>query len=445
MAGDLIKDSEPESSSQPEVPVLPPRPKSNMDWVADLVLVFGFICCAGVAVGWIEPPFSAGASAAGRVLVREASAATGGISIPADDPRFGTWSAPFAGNSKWLRTAKVSSAGVHGVRVSLTVDYLANGGTPVPGVLGEYYATALLQQDGKGQSSESGCQIQVEWSENGSTFLVRQKGPCGEASNLATDGMFTGSYRKQASPPPIAAAAPPPECAKPRTAEEKLFCKDPALRVAKEVTAAVMADAAAALRTANPELNAEFDQADKQWQAEIRRVCLAAESSPDDPDAGKSACFSQSYDARMNWLRLHTGLLHLASAAARDEALMDRYSDALGSYSDTYGALALQLPMFSKRLRGILPAKESEIVEVALTHRGPRSGLYQSGCGPLGCDQQEGAFEINPKTNSATVAVRQAGRITVYSFEGESAELPRRLREWLEQRTDRVREIVYKP
>jgi hypothetical protein len=101
--------------------------------------------------------------------------------------------------------------------------------------------------------------------------------------------------------------------------------------------------------------------------------------------------------------------------------------------------------MFSKRLRGILPAKESEIAEVAMTNRGPRSGVFQSGCGPLGCDQQEGAFEINPKTNSATVAVRQAGRITVYSFEGESVELPQRLREWLEQRTDRVREIVYKP
>ena len=101
--------------------------------------------------------------------------------------------------------------------------------------------------------------------------------------------------------------------------------------------------------------------------------------------------------------------------------------------------------MFSKRMRSILPAREASEFEDALAHRGPRRGLFQSGCGLMGCDQQEAAFEIDPETGSFTIAVRKGPIIAVYSLEGESAELPRGVESWLEARTSRVREINYRP
>lgn len=418
--------------------------RSKLDWVADVVLGFGFLCCAGVAVGWLSEPFSGSTS-----IRREgaAEAASRGVSVSPDDPRFGTWSSPAGAGSRWIRTAKISSAGMYGARVTLTLDYLSTSSeTVVPGVLGEFYVTALMQQDGKAQALEGGCQVQLEWASDGSSLQVRHKGPCGDVANLAPDGLFTGEYRK-ASPgaSPTHTATPAPDCGKLKSLEDKLFCKDPALNVAREVTAAVFSDGVAVLRQFQPEAVAQFEAGDKQWQVEVRKVCLATEGTPDDPLSAKSACFSQSYDARSNWLRLHTGLVHLAAAAAKDEAVAERYSDALGNYANTYGALALQLPMFAKRLQPIFPASESELLDAAMANRGPRGGLFQSGCGPQGCDLQEGAFELNPATGSATVALRQASKITVYSLEGESAPLPDRLNSWLEQRTSRVKDIVYKP
>lgn len=423
--------------------------KSKLDWVADVFLGFGFLCTAGVAVGWLAPPFGAVAGGPNGFAVKNegaAEAASRGVAASPDDPRLGTWSSPVEGNKRWTRTAKISSAGVYGARVTLTMDYVSSSGAVVPGVLGEYYATALLQQDGRGQAAEGGCQVQLAWAENASALEIRHKGPCGDAANLAPEGLFSGNYRKQAAAAPASSpSALPAGCEKLKTLEDKLFCKDPALAVAREVTAAVFADAAAVVRQSYPEAAAQFEEGDRQWQAEVRKVCLAAEGSPDDPLAGKSACFSQSFDARSNWLRLHTGIVHLAKYAAQVEAVAERYSDALGNYANSYGSLALQLPMFSRRLQPVLPAKESEALDTAMGNRGPRGGLFQSGCGPLGCDQQEGAFELNPATGSATVALRQASKITVYSLEGESAPLPERLNAWLEQRTSRVHEITYKP
>lgn len=419
--------------------------RSKLDWVADVVLGFGFLCCAGVAVGWLSEPFSGSTS-----IRREgaAEAASRGVSVSPDDPRFGTWISPAGDGSRWIRTAKISSAGMYGARVTLTMDFVSSiTETVVPGVLGEFYVTALMQQDGKGQAVEGGCQVQLEWASDGSALKIRHKGPCGDVANLAPDGLFSGEYRKASpSPGPARAASPAAaDCSKLKSVEDKLFCKDPALRVAREVTAAVFADSLSVLRQNHPEAVSQFEAGDKQWQGEVLKVCLATEGTPDDPLAAKSACFSQSYDARSNWLRLHTGLVHLAAAVAKDESVGERYSDALGNYANTYGTLALQLPMFARRLQPIFPASESEALDTAMANRGPRGGLFQSGCGPQGCDLQEGAFEMNPSTGSATVALRQASKITVYSLEGESAPLPDRLNAWLEQRTSHVKDIIYKP
>jgi len=415
-----------------------------MGWVADFVLTFGFACCAAVAVGWVEPPFAPAFKSPSVTAIEAASRSGGGVVV--SDARLGTWSAAYTGNAKWSRTAKIASAGVHGVRVILTVDFAATANDVVPGVLGEYSATVLMHQDGKGQSNEGGCQLQLEWVENNS-LQIRQKGPCGDPGNIAPDGTFTATYTKLASSPTRAVQPPPgaADCLKIKDPEARLFCKDPALRVAREISAAVYGDSLAVVRQASPETVAEFEQNDKHWQAEVRRVCLAAEGSQDDPEAGKAACFSQSYDARVNWLRLHSGLVHLAMAAAKDDATGERYSDALSDYSDTYGALALQLPVLERRLRPVLPAKDSEALAVAMTHRGPRTGLFQAGCGPQGCDAHEGAFEIDARTNSVAVALRQGPKITVYSLEGQSADLPKRLHDWLEQRSSHVSDIVYKP
>jgi hypothetical protein len=332
---------------------------------------------------------------------------------------------------------------VHAFRAAFTINYVAANGVPVAGVLGDYSANLLLQSDGKAQAndSEQVCQIQAEWPDEG-TLRVRQKGMCGEASDLIADNALTGSYQKTSEPPPQQAAHQDCSQIPASKIEDKLFCADPALRTAREVTGAVYADALANLRLRYPEQAAEFEAANQQWQGEVRRVCLATQTTPEDPDGAKLTCFGQSYDARMNWLRLYTGLLHLS---ADPEKGPQRYADALAGYADSFGAQALRLPMFAKRMLPILPAAEAAELDVAMTHRGSRGGLYQWGCGPQGCDHQEGAFEIDPKRASVTVAIRRGAKITVFAPDGESADLPDNLHTWLEQRSGRVSEIVYKP
>jgi hypothetical protein len=428
-----------DGSSQPDEISTKPQPQRS-DWFADVILILGFVGCAGVAMGWVDPPFGATANTPPKIATTPSLTES---TTPVQDPRFGTWVSPISNTSKWIRTVKLSPAGAIGARATFTVDYVAEGGVPIAGALGEYTTTALIQQDGRGQAGDSEhlCQIQLEWIE--SRLQVQHKGPCGEAGNMAADGSFSGVYQKTEQR--SQQEAPVRDCTKLRTAEEKLFCKDPVIRVARELNAAIFADAAASVHMTAPEESPGFEQADRTWQGEIRRVCLAAESSPDNPDEGKSACFSQSYEARMNWLRIHTSLIHLARFAEKDRAGVPRYAEALASYADAYGALAMQLPMLTRRLRPIIPPQEAQWLEEGLYHRGPRNGLFQSGCGTLGCDQHEAAFEINPETNSVTAALRRGSKIVVYSLEGEAAELPRGVHGWLEQRTGVVREIVYKP
>lgn len=418
-----------------ETPETPAATKPN-DWWADAILTAGFVACTAVAVGWIYPPLTADEPAPARK-----SALTSPTTV-SEDSRFGVWTSPV--DSHRIRTAKLASSGIYAARITFSVDYRTAEGIVVAGALGEYSATASLQDGNRGQAVENdhSCQVQFEWV-TPEELKVVHKGPCGEPANIAGEGMLTGSYRKTGphAQPSIARS----DCSKLRFNEEKLFCAEPGLGVAKEVTAAIFSEAAAALRTMNPADGGIFDSAENAWQKEIRRVCLAAESSPENPNEGKAACFTQSFDARMNWLRLHTGLIRLAQFAARTPTAMTRYSDALARYMDAHGALSLYLPMFTKRLRSILPSQEAEEFEEAMAHRGPRDGLFQSGCGSLGCDQHEAAFEINPETGSVTVAVRKGQRISVYSLEGESADLPAGVEQWLQARSTRVREINYKP
>lgn len=408
------------------------------DWWADAILTAGFLACTAVAVGWVAPPVGADPAS---VPPSRKSALTSPTTVT-EDSRFGVWTSNV--DNHRIRTAKLASSGIYAARVTFSVDYRTSEGFVVPGAFGEYSATALLQDGNRGQALENdhSCQVQFEWI-SPEELKVVQKGPCGEPGNIAGEGMFTGSYRKTG--PHVQPAPVRPDCAKLRSAEDKLFCAEPALGVAKEVTAAIFQEAANALRSANPADIGTFDAAEAAWQKEIRRVCLAAESSPDNPNDGKSSCFTQSFDARMNWLRLHTGLIRLAQFAAKTPTAMTRYSEALAGYMDAHGALSLYLPMFTKRMRSILPEKEAEEFEEAMAHRGPRDGLFQSGCGALGCDQHEAAFEINPETGSVTVALRKGPRISVYSLEGESADLPAGVEQWLQARSTRVREINYKP
>ena len=148
----------------------------------------------------------------------------------------------------------------------------------------------------------------------------------------------------------------------------------------------------------------------------------------------------------MGWLRLHTGLIHLADAASKNPtSAMTRYSEALASYLDTYGSQSLQLPMLAQTLRTIMSPKDLQAVDEALTHRGPRHGLFQKGCGPQGCESSEAAFEVDPESNQVTVAIRRGSRIDVFSLAGESQALPSGIHGWLEERTSSVHQIVYKP
>jgi hypothetical protein len=422
----------------PENPATEDNAAARSDRWADAVLLLGFLSCTAVAMGWVDPPVFATAPASPS----RKSAFTSPTTVASEDPRFGVWTSVI--DSHRIRTAKLASSGIYAARATFSIDYKTSVGIAIPGALGEYSATALLQDGNLAQALEGDhtCQVQLSWITMEELKIV-QKGLCGEPGNLAADGILSGTYRKTG--PYAQPAIQPVDCSKLRSLEDKLFCAEPALSVAKEVTAAIYEDASAALRSINPSDGPNFDAADIAWQKEIRKVCLAAESSPDNPYEGKAACFSQSFDARMNWLRLHTGLIRLAQSAPRNPAALDRYSNALASYMDAHGALALDLPMFTKRLRSILPSHESAGFEEAMEHRGPREGLFQSGCGSLGCDQQEAAFEIEPATGSFTVAVRKGPRISVYSLEGESAELPSGVREWLESRATRVREIQYLP
>lgn len=415
-------------------PIQNTTPKN--DWWADLILAAGFLACTAVAVGWVSPPIEPATTAPPRK-----SSLTSPTTV-SEDSRFGVWTSPV--DAHRIRTAKLASSGIYAARVTFSVDYRTAEGFVVPGAFGEYSATALLQDGNRGQALENdhSCQVQFEWV-TPDELKILQKGPCGEPANIAGEGMFTGSYRKtgpHSQPSPAR-----PDCTKLRSAEEKTFCSEPALAVAKEVTAAIFTEAAATVRAVNPADIPTFDAAETAWQKEIRRVCLAVESAPENPNEAKAACFAQSFDARMNWLRLHTGLIRLAQFAARTPTAMTRYADALAVYMDAHGALSLYLPMFTKRLRSILPEKEAEEFEEAMAHRGPRDGLFQSGCGALGCDQHEAAFEINPETSSVTVALRKGPRISVYSLEGESADLPAGVEQWLQARSTRVREINYKP
>jgi hypothetical protein len=408
------------------------------DWWADAILFAGFLACTAIAVGWVDAPL---ANPTRQAAPARKSSLTSPTQV-SEDSRFGIWTSPV--DSHRIRTAKLTSSGIYAARVTFSVDYKTSEGIVVPGALGEYSATALLQDGNRGQAVENdhSCVVQFEWV-TPEDLKVVQKGPCGEPANVAGEGMFTGSYRKTG--PPAQPAIVRPDCTKLRSNEEKLFCSEPALGVAKEVTAAIFSEAATALRGMNPNDGATFDAADGAWQKEIRRVCLAAESSPENPNEGKAACFTQSFDARMNWLRLHTGMIRLAEFAAKTPNAMNRYAEALAGYMDAHGALSLYLPMFTKRLRSILPPKEAEEFEDAMAYRGPRDGLFQSGCGALGCDQHEAAFEITPETGSVTVALRKGPRIFVYSLEGESADLPNGIEQWLEARSTRVREINYRP
>ncbi|BDC49082.1 hypothetical protein F183_A13980 [Bryobacterales bacterium F-183] len=399
-------------------------------------LTLGIVCCAAGASGYLDFwPFRT-AQPKAPVHVSSPAADT--------DPRLGTWTSAVPG-SKWVRTIRVSSGGVHAFRAAFTVDYTAENGAPVAGVLGDYSANLLMQSDGEAQAidSEQVCQIQASWQADNQQLVIRQKGHCGEAANLIPDHALTGTYRKaQQDPEPQTPARQ--DCSQIPAAkvEEKLFCGDPSLRTAREVTAAVYADALVQLRARYAEQAGEFEAANQQWQADVRKVCLNTQTTPEDPDGAKLTCFGQSYDARMNWLRLYTGLLHLSTDPEKG---FQRYADALAGYADSYGSQALRLPMFAKRMLPILPAADAAELDSAMTHRGSRGGLYQWGCGPMGCDHQEGAFEIDPKRASVTVAIRNGSKITVFSPDGEAAELPENLHTWLEQRTTRVREIVYKP
>lgn len=403
--------------------------------VLEVGLTLGILCCAAGASGYLGFwPFN-------TAKVKEPV----NVSSPAadSDPRLGTWTSPVAAGSRWVRTVKVSSGGVHAFRAAFTINYLAENGVPVAGVLGDYSANLLLQSDGKAQAndSEQVCQIQAEWPDE-DKLLVRQKGMCGEASDLIADNALTGAYRKTPDDPPAQGARQDCSQIPASKVEEKLFCADPELRTAREVTAAVYADALANLRVRYPEQSAEFESANKQWQADVRRVCVATQTTPEDPDGAKLTCFGQSYDARLNWLRLYTGLLHLSLDPEKGP---QRYADALAGYADSFGSQALRLPMFAKRMLPILPATEAAELDVAMTHRGSRGGLYQWGCGPQGCDHQEAAFEIDPRRASVTVAIRRGTKITVFAPDGEAADLPDNLHTWLEQRSTRVSEIVYKP
>lgn len=422
-------DPEELSTTEPQTP-----PSAKRDWWADAVLLLGFASCTAIAVGWVEPPI-------GSALLSphsRKSAFTSPTTVATEDARFGVWTAEI--DSRRIRTAKIVSSGIYAARVTFSIDFRTAAGVIVSGAIGEYSATALLQDGNRGQALENdhSCQVQFEWLTSGE-LKVLQKGPCGPPSNLASEGVFSGSYRKTGPLPPPSISKP--DCTHSKTVEDKLFCAEPVLHIAREVTAAIFTEAVAALRTVNPEDGSGFESADVAWQKEIRRVCLASDSSVE----GKVACFTQSYDARMNWLRLHTGLIRLAQFAAKTPDAVNRYAEALGSYMDSHGALALYLPMFTKRMRSILPAQEAPEFEEAMAHRGNRDGLFQSGCGSMGCDQQEAAFEINPETGSFTIAIHKGPKISVYSLEGESADLPRGIQAWLEARQTRVREISYRP
>lgn len=402
--------------------------------VLEIGLTLGILSCAAGATGYLGFwPFNTARAKAPAP-----------VSSPAadSDPRLGTWTSAVAPGSKWIRTVKVSSGGVHAFRAAFTIDYVAENGAPVAGVLGDYSANLLLQSDGKAQAvdSEQACQLHAEWPSDGK-LTIRQKGLCGEAANLIADNSLSGQYTKVQS---VAPQAVRPDCSQIpiAKAEEKLFCGDPALRTAREVTGAVYADALAQLQARYPEQSTEFEAANQQWQNDVRKVCLSTQTTPEDPDGAKLTCFGQSYDARMSWLRLFTGLLHLS---AEPEKGAQRYSDALAGYADSYGSQALRLPMFAKRMLPIFPASEAAELDVAMTHRGSRDGLHQWGCGPQGCDYQEAAFEIDPKRTSVTVAIRRGNKITVFAPDGESTSLPDSIHTWLEQRSSRVSEIIYKP
>lgn len=397
----------------------------TLDLLADLILFAGFLGCAGVAVNWIPLPEA------------NATRETATKAQPAGDPRFGTWASPV--NKNWTRTAKISPTGANAARIALSYDFITSEGIQIPGALGEYAANAILNSGDSGQAADSAqiCQIRLEWGPG--TLTLKQKGVCGEASNLAPDGLFTGKYTKLEQPPSQPLPAPR-DCGSLNN-DAAVFCKDPALRAAREANTAILADA---IRQLPPSEVASFEEADRNWQAEVRRVCMATEVR-ENADEARSHCFGQSYEARMAWLRLHTGLVHLANYAAKEERAQDRYAEALGAYLDTYGALGLQLPMFAPRLRTLIPAKELHALEEAMTNRGPRGGLFQKGCGPQGCDASEAAFDVDPVSGQVTAALRLNTRIVVYSFAGETEELPSQIHEWLSARASSVSQILYKP